>query len=76
MDLFVYSFILSLNCIATMTSQSTIYGPVPYGHFNQNLAHVAPAKYYLYRAFSEDLKQLSLILTNIWRFETTYVIQF
>ena len=29
---------------------------------------------YLLRAFPENLKQLSLILTNIWRFEATYVI--
>ena len=40
--------------------------------FNQNLAYVASAKYYLLGAFPEILKQLSLIFTNIWRFEAIY----
>ena len=50
----------------------------PYGYFNQNLTHVASIKYYLLRAFPENLKQLSLILTNMLtrRFEATYIIQF
>ena len=47
----------------------------PYGCVHQNLANVAAAKYYLLRAFPENLKQLSSIFTNIWRFEATYVIQ-
>ena len=43
---------------------------------SSNLASVAEAKYYLLRAFPERLKWLSSILTNIWRFEATYVIRF
>ena len=35
-----------------------------YGYVDQNLADVAPAKYYFLGAFPENLKQLSLILTN------------
>ena len=49
---------------------------VPYGHVNKNLAYVAYAYYYLLKAFPENLKQLSLILTNIWRFEVTYITWF
>ena len=45
---------------------------LPYGCVHQNLAIVATAKYNLLRAFPENLKQLSSILTNIWRFEATY----
>ena len=41
---------------------------------NQNLDNAAVAKYYLLRAFSENLKELSSMLTNIWRFEAIYVI--
>ena len=44
------------------------------GH--ENLANVAALMFYLLRAFPENLKQLSSILTNIWRFEATYVILF
>ena len=46
---------------------------VPYGCHNQNLADVTFVKYYLLRAFPENLNQLSLILTNIGRLEATYV---
>ena len=49
---------------------------VTYGCVHQNLASVAAAKYYLLRAFPERMKRLSSILTNIWRFEATYVIRF
>ena len=49
---------------------------VPCGCDNQNLADVKSVKYeYLFRAFPEYLKQLSLILKNICRFEASYVIQ-
>ena len=33
-------------------------------------------KYYIIRALSENLKQFSLILTNIYMFETMYVLRF
>ena len=46
------------------------------GCVNQNLANVASAKYYHLGAFSENLKQLPSILTNIWRFEATTLIWF
>ena len=45
----------------------------------QNLADVKSVKYYPLRAFTENLKQLSLILTNtkcIWRLEATNVIRY
>ena len=62
-------------------SYSTIYmgqymTKVPYGCVHQNLANVAAVKFYLLRAFPENLNQLSSILTKIWRFEATYVIRF
>ena len=37
--------------------------------YNQNQTYNLSAKYYHLRAFSENLKQLSSKLTNIWRFE-------
>ena len=40
-----------------------------------DIANVVSVKYYHLRAFSENFKQLSSILTNIWRFEATYVIR-
>ena len=43
--------------------------------FIKNLANVAALMYYLLRAFPENLKELSWILTNIWRFEATYVVR-
>ena len=43
---------------------------------NQNLVNVTSAKYSLLRAFPENVKQLSSILTKIWRLEATYVIRF
>ena len=46
------------------------------GEVFQNLTNVASAKYYLLRAFPENLKELSLILKNICRVEVTYVIRF
>ena len=52
---------------------------VPYGCYNQNLANYKvslESKYYTLRALSENLKQLSLILTNIWRLETTFITWF
>ena len=48
---------------------------VPYGCVHQNLASIAAAKYYLLRAFPQNLNRLSSILTTIWRFEATYVIR-
>ena len=48
---------------------------VPYGCDNQNLANNKFLKYYLFRAFPENLKQLSLILTDIWMLEATFVIR-
>ena len=38
--------------------------------------HHESVKYFLLRAFSEKLKQLSSVLANIWRLEATYIIQF
>ena len=38
---------------------------------HQNLANVVDTKYYLLRAFLENLKHLSSILMNMWRFEAT-----
>ena len=49
---------------------------VPYGCDNYNLFNMTSVKYYLLRAFSENLKQLSSILTNIWRLEASYAILF
>ena len=50
---------------------------VPYGCNNKtNLAYVKYVKYFLLRAFTENLKQLSSILTNVWRLEADYVIWF
>ena len=39
------------------------------------LDYVACAKYDYLRAFSENLKHLFSILTNIWRFKATNVIR-
>ena len=36
---------------------------------HKNLANVASAKNYLLRAFTENMKQIYSILTNIWMFE-------
>ena len=47
----------------------------PSGYVDQYLADVASAKYYFLGAFPENMKQLSLILINTWRFEATYAIQ-
>ena len=49
---------------------------VPYGCVHQNLANVVALMYYLLKAFSENLKLLSSILMNIWRFEAAIVIPF
>ena len=49
---------------------------VPYDFINQNLANVAYAKNNNLREFPENLKQLSSMLTNIWRFEAKYIIWF
>ena len=46
---------------------------VPYGYINQNIVNVASAKYCYLTAFPENLKHLSSILTNIWRFKATNV---
>ena len=43
--------------------------------FNQNQIYDASEMYYLLRAFSENLKQLSSKLTNILRFEYAFVIR-
>ena len=48
-----------------------IWQKVPYGCDNQNLAYGKSVKYYLFRAFPENLKLLPFILTNIWRLEAT-----
>ena len=37
-----------------------------------NNSHAKSAKYFLLRAFTENVKQLSSILTNIWMLEATY----
>ena len=42
----------------------------------KNLDYVASAKYGYLRAFTENLKHLFSILTNIWRFKATNVIRF
>ena len=49
---------------------------VPYSCDNQNLADVTSAKDYPLRVFPGNLKQSSLILTNIWRLEATYVTRY
>ena len=43
---------------------------------NKNLANVTSAKYYLLRAFPENLKQLSLIFMNILTLAVIHVIGF
>ena len=53
-----------------------VWQKVPYSCDNQNLVDFISAKDDLLRAFPENLKQLSLISTNIWRLEATYVIRF
>ena len=40
-----------------------------------NTSHAKSAKYFLLRAFTENLKQLSSILTNILRLEATYYVK-
>ena len=42
----------------------------------KNLANVKSVKDYLLRVFPENLKQLYLILTKIWKLEATHVIRF
>ena len=42
----------------------------------KNLDYVASEKYDYSRAFLENLRHLSSILTNIWRFKATNVIRF
>ena len=49
---------------------------VPYGCEYQNIANITSVKYYLLRAFPENFKQLSPVLTNILWLEATYLIQF
>ena len=46
-----------------------IWQKVPYGYIDQNHTSGASAKYYHLRAYSENFKQLSSRLTNIWRFD-------
>ena len=49
---------------------------VPSGCDNQNLAYIKFVMYYRFRAFPENLKQLSLLLTDIWLLDVTHVIWF
>ena len=70
----IYTLILFIRINAAYY-WARISQKVPYGCVNQTLVNVTIAKYYLVKKFPENLKQSSIILTNIWRLVAIYVIQ-
>ena len=67
---------LSIQFRANSYKWARICQKVSYGCNNQNLANVKSVKYCPLRAFPENLKHLSSILTIVRRLEATYATQF